>query len=568
MELTVALLRVFGPPTDKIVWDTSHQTYAYKLLTERKHLMDTLRQYEGLSGFLNREESPYDAFGAGHAGTAISAALGMAVARDVHKLNHHVLAVVGDASMGNGISFEALNNLSGATNRMIVVLNDNEMSISANVGALSQHLGGLLANPRYNRWKRSVERFARRMHMGFLSKTYHRVEEALKSLFLRSVIFEELGLRYIGPVDGHNAHALQDALRVARDSSRPILLHVNTTKGKGYAFAEDDQEKWHGTPKFEIDSGERAASRGTSYSKVFGDTMVRLGTANPNIVAITAAMPSGTGLTAFAEKFPDRFHDVGISEEHAAVFAAGMATAGLRPVFAVYSTFLQRAVDGVIHDIGLQGLPVTLCLDRAGVVGDDGPTHHGVFDIALLRAIPGLTIMQPRHEAELANMLYTATTLEGPAVIRYPRGGGTGEAIPDSFEALPIGKAEPLSAGADAVIWALGDMVPLAEDAADRLATRGLSVGVVNARFIRPLDEERLRRDFADVDLIVTIENGVRKGGFGESVIAFGEEAGYKGRILNLGWPDAYVPHGPQDLLMDNAGLTGVQIAKTMSVLL
>ena len=373
VELTIALLMVFDAADDRILWDVSHQSYIYKILTDRRDRFCTLRQHEGISGFLKRDESAYDHFGAGHAGTALSAALGMAAARDRRGSNEHVVAVVGDASAGCGVSLEALNNIADTTDRLIVILNDNEMSIASNVGAISNYLGSLLANPRYNRWKRSVEGFASRLKMGWFRKTYYKMEEAIKSLFLKSVIFEEFGLRYIGPIDGHNIHAIVDALTVAREYDRPIILHVTTQKGKGYKYAEDAPEKWHGIAPFDIASGElKKQSDKPSYSNVFGLALERIAADNSKVVAITAAMPEGTGLTSFSKRYPDRFFDVGICEEHAVVFAAGLAVGGLHPVFVVYSTFLQRAVDYVIHDVCLQNLPVMICLDRAGAVGNHG----------------------------------------------------------------------------------------------------------------------------------------------------------------------------------------------------
>jgi 1-deoxy-D-xylulose-5-phosphate synthase len=562
VELTVALLHVFEPPKDKILWDVSHQVYAYKMLTERKNRMDTIRQYEGLSGFSKRSESPYDAFGAGHAGTALSAALGMAVARDRRGEDHHVMAVVGDASACNGITFEALNNVSGATKRLIVILNDNKMSISANVGGFSRYMGRLLANPRYNHWKRSVETLGKKMSLDWFRGIYYRMEEAVKSLFLKSVMFEELGLRYIGPVDGHNLTQLVNALTIAKNAKKPILLHVATQKGRGYSFAEELPEKWHGTPSFDIASGQTASGGKPGYSAVFGKTLETLAAEDDRIVAITAAMSSGTGLSGFSERFPERFFDVGISEEHGAVFAAGLAAEGFRPVFAVYSTFAQRIVDCVIHDICLQNLPVVLCLDRAGIVGDDGPTHHGVFDLALLAPIPGLMIMQPRHEAELADMLYTALHgTNAPVVIRYPRGAGPGILPTENRTLLETGRAEVVREGHDVQIWALGDMVPVAEGVADLLASDGLNIGVVNARFVRPLDEDLLLKQAQDARLIATLENGVITGGFGSLVEACLMGKGWCGNVRRFGWPDAFVPQGKAGILFEQYGLTSKTIA-------
>ncbi|MBN2301331.1 MAG: 1-deoxy-D-xylulose-5-phosphate synthase [Lentisphaerae bacterium] len=560
VELTIALLRVFQPPTDKIVWDVSHQTYAYKILTGRKDRFNSLRQFGGISGFSRRDESEYDVFGAGHSGTAISAALGIAVARDRQGGKEHVLAVLGDGAVGCGISLEALNNVNATTKRLIVILNDNEMSIAANVGSVSRYLGNLLANPRYNRWKRSVEGIAARLHMGWLRNIYTRTEEAVKGLFLKSIIFEEFGLRYVGPVDGHDLPALVDALQTARSSDRPILLHVSTQKGKGYAYAEKHPEKWHGTPGFDIVTGKQTAdSDAVTYSAVFGETMDRLAARNERIFAITAAMRAGTGLTEFAKKYPDRFFDVGMSEEHAVVFAAGLAVKGMIPIFAVYSTFVQRSIDCIIHDVCLQNLPVVLCLDRAGIVGDDGPTHHGVFDIAMLRPIPGLTIMQPSDAASLADMLYTAIRLGGPVVIRYPRGACPGK-LPDKMpEEIEIGRSRvvrPMDKGDSSVsIWALGDMIPTAEAVADALAVEGIKAGIIDARFIKPLDTALLDEQAAIADWIITIENGVVTGGFGAGIREYLAEKKFSCRILNFGWPDKFLVHGSPLELMKEYGL-------------
>lgn len=562
VELTIALLKVFDPARDRLLWDTSHQCYAYKILTDRKDRFGSLRQHGGISGFLKRDESPYDAFGAGHAGTALSAALGMAVARDRRGGSEHVVAIVGDAGASCGISFEALNNVAGTTGRLVVVLNDNEMSIAGNVGSLSRYFGSLLSSPRYNRWKKSVENAARKLRMGWLRRSYYRMEEAIKGLFLRSVLFEEFGLRYIGPIDGHSIPALVDALSIARDSEKPILVHVSTTKGLGYPPAELAPERWHGTPAFEVDSGVPVVAPGAlSYSAVFGKTLVALAERDPKIVAITAGMCAGTGLAEFAARFPNRFFDVGISEEHAAVFAAGLAASGLRPVFAVYSTFAQRVVDNLIHDVCLQGLPAILCLDRAGIVGDDGPTHHGVFDIPLFRPAPDLVYMQPKDEAELAHMLFTATRLDGPAVIRYPRGAGRGTPLPDEFKELPVGRAEAVREGRDVGFWALGDMLSLAEVTAALLESEGVSCGIVNARFIRPLDVELLRADALAKRLIVTFENGVLSGGFGSGVAEALNAMGLRAPVLAIGWPDAFIPHGSSAQLMKEAGLEAPAVA-------
>ena len=562
VDLTIALLRIFDVPRDKIVWDVGHQTYAYKILTGRRDRFHTLRQHGGISGFPVRDESPSDTFGVGHAGTALSAALGVAVARDRHGGAEHVIAVVGDAALGCGISFEALNNVS-VTRRLIVVLNDNEMSISANVGAISRYLGDVLANPRYNRWKSALERAVpRRWRVGMLRRVYYRFEEAMKSLFLRNVLFEEFGLRYIGPIDGHDIRKLMAALEIARESDKPILIHVLTQKGRGYGYAEANPEVWHGTPGFDIDTGVPVArSAAPSYSDVFGQTMCRLAAANPQIVAITAAMPAGTGLTQFAERFPDRFFDVGISEEHAVVFAAGLATQGMLPFVPIYSTFAQRTVDCVIHDVCLQRLPVVLCLDRAGAVGDDGATHHGVFDIALFSAVPNLVIMQPADEAELANMLYSASRWNRPTIIRYPRGCGPGVPVPEQLAELPPGKADVREAGTDVQLWALGDMQRIAREVASVLRANGQTTGIVNPRFVRPLDEDLLLAQARAARLFVTMENAVVRGGFGSVVEESLVRSGYRGDILRFGWPDEFVPHGTNAVLMERSGLTAPSIS-------
>ncbi len=564
VELTIALLKVFAPPADKLIWDVSHQTYTYKILTNRRSVFHTLRQTNGISGFLLRSESPYDAFGAGHAGTALSAALGMAVARDRRQGDEHIVAVVGDGALGCGSSFEALNNLAFTTRRLIVILNDNEMSIAANVGSVARTLGELLAHPRYNRWKSSVERFAKdRLRLTWLRNIYFRIEEAVKSLFLRSVFFEEFGLRYIGPIDGHNMHTLIAALEIARRADEPILLHVSTQKGKGYPFAEEEPEVWHGTGAFEYETGRPLATVKTlKYSAVFSGTLQRLARANDRIVAITAAMAAGTGLSEFSREFPARFFDVGIAEEHAVIFAAGLASARLLPVVAMYSTFAQRVVDYVIHDVCLQRLPVIFCIDRAGVVGDDGPTHHGVFDIALFRTVPHLVMLQPKDEAELANMIYSATQWNRPVMIRYPRGCGPGVPLPETFTLLPCGHAEVLRTGREIQIWALGDMIPLAQDIADRLEAAGLKAGIINPRFITPLDKELLQTHAAVARIIVTIENGMIAGGFGSAVGEVLADLHFPGTFLRFGWPDQFIPQGAFDVLCERCGLTATAIAE------
>ncbi|MDD5706738.1 MAG: 1-deoxy-D-xylulose-5-phosphate synthase [Kiritimatiellae bacterium] len=571
VELTLALLRSFAPPADKIVWDVGHQTYAWKLLTGRRARFDTLRQPDGLSGFLKRAESPCDAFGAGHAGTAISAALGMATARDARGGAEHVVAVVGDAALGNGLSLEALNNVTAATRRLILILNDNEMSISGSVGALSRHFGRLLASHHYNRWKSRIERTALRLHMSPLRRAYHRTEAAIKSLFVQNVLFENLGLRYVGPIDGHDLNALLDALAIAKDYDRPIVLHVATIKGRGYAPAERAPQRWHGVGSFDAATGELPPHR-DGYSEAFGAALTALARHDERIVAITAAMRVGTGLDAFAQAFPKRLYDVGICESHAVVFAAGQAAAGLRPVVALYSTFMQRAVDSVLHDVCLQGLPVVFCLDRAGVVGADGPTHHGLHDLPLLRSFPGLTIMQPRDEAMLARMLVSALRYEGPSVIRYPRDPSPGVPIPDQPEPLSPGTAEvvlqpdpSVPAGGTVWLWALGDMLPLALSAAEHLRARGISLGVVDARFVKPLDLSLLRMQAPVARCFATLENGVMAGGFGSAIQEALAAEGFAVPVRVFGWPDAIVGQGTTDSLRLAHGLTARSIAEAIA---
>jgi 1-deoxy-D-xylulose-5-phosphate synthase len=561
VELTIALLRVFSPPEDKVIWDVGHQAYTWKLLTGRQARFHTLRQRDGLSGFPKPEESEYDAFVAGHAGTALSAALGMAVGRDRRNGGGQVVAVIGDGSMTNGISLEALNNLEDMASKVIVILNDNEMSISENVGALSRRLGRMLADTRYNRIKAAAERAGHRLHMTPLRRVYHRLEQAIKSLWLQNAFFEEFGLRYVGPIDGHDFGALESALWSARGDKRSVLVHVATQKGRGFRPAERAPCHWHGVGSFELDA--KAPPEGKpGYSQVFGATLTALAEEDPAIVAITAAMCGGTGLEPFAARFPARFFDVGICEAHAVVFAAGLAASGYRPVFAVYSTFLQRAVDCVMHDVCIQRLPVIFCVDRAGVVGSDGPTHHGIYDIPMLRCLPGLVIMQPKDTVELAAMLKTALALAGPVAIRYPRDPGPAVTVPAVIGPVPFGKAEvvrPLAAGDGPVVWlwSLGDLVPLACAAAEMLAA------AVNARFVKPVDAELLAEQAAaGAALFATLENGAVAGGFGSAAREALAERGVRVPVRAFGWPDAFVGQGTTAQLLEAAGLTPARLAE------
>lgn len=566
VELTIALLRVFTPPEDKVIWDVGHQTYTWKLLTGRRERFHTLRQRDGLSGFPKPGESAYDAFVAGHAGTALSAALGMAVGRDRRNGNGQVIAVIGDGSMTNGISLEALNNLEDMNSKVIVILNDNEMSISENVGALSRRLGRMLADKRYNRIKAAAERAGHRLHMTPLRRVYHRLEHAIKSIWLKDAFFEEFGLRYVGPIDGHDFGALESAFSSARDDKRSVLIHIATQKGRGFSPAERSPCHWHGVGAFDLDT-ERPPVGKPGYSQVFGEALAALADENPAIVAITAAMCSGTGLEPFAARHPARFFDVGICEAHAVVFAAGLAASGYRPVFAVYSTFLQRAVDCVMHDVCIQKLPVVLCIDRAGVVGSDGPTHHGIYDIPMLRCLPELVIMQPKDTVELVAMLKTALTYAGPAAIRYPRDPSPAVTPPAVIEPVPLGKAEvvrmPASGYGPLVwIWSLGDWVPLACETAERLAAVGVRAGVVNARFVKPVDMALLAEQAAGSALIATLENGAVAGGFGSAVRETLAELGLRTPVRAFGWPDTFVGQGTAAQLRETYGLTPERLAE------
>ncbi len=550
VELTMALHRVFSTPEDQFVFDVAHQGYIHKLLTGRGGaFFRKLRQSEGASGFLYRRESAHDAFGAGHAGTALSAALGMATARDLRGSSEHVVAVCGDAAFTCGITLEALNNIVSSTKRLIVILNDNEWSIAKNVGAISAYLNRISTSPTYNKLHHDVEAFFKSFPAGVeMNRVYTKWKRETKDFFVESSLFEKFGLRYLGPVDGHNLDALVKNLEFAKHCDVPVLIHVLTKKGKGLEAAVAHPEKFHGASPFDPDTGEsKQATAGMppNYQDVFGHALVRFAQADRNIVGITGAMPSGTGLTHLAAAVPGQFFDVGIAEEHAVIFAAGLATKGIRPVVAIYSTFLQRAYDPIIHDVCLQNLPVTFCMDRAGLSPNDGPTHHGLFDLSYLRCVPNAVVMQPKDEDELVDMLHTAVTHSGPAFIRYPRGTGLGVKIKDQPAALPIGHAEVIREGSNIMIWALGSMVQDALKLAARLeAEENLSVGVVNARFVKPLDRTLLLSHAACLPLLVTLEDHVLAGGFGSAVLEALQEADCTTAVERLGWPDKFVEHG------------------------
>ncbi|HEX2855200.1 MAG TPA: 1-deoxy-D-xylulose-5-phosphate synthase [Opitutaceae bacterium] len=563
VELTIALHRSFSTPDDQFVFDVAHQGYVHKLLTGRGgEFFKKLRQTGGASGFLYRSESPHDAFGAGHAGTALSAALGMATARDLHGSSEHVVAVCGDAAFTCGVTLEALNNVVSSTKRLIVILNDNEWSIAKNVGAISKYLNRISTSQTYNKLHHDVEGFFKSFPVGVeMNRVYTKWKRETKDFFVESSLFEKFGLRYLGPVDGHNFDALAKNLEFAKHCDVPVLVHVLTKKGRGLEAAINHPEKFHGAAPFDPVTGENkkpAPGAPPTYQDVFGHALVRFAKADPNIVGITGAMPSGTGLTHLATEVPRQFFDVGIAEEHAVLFAAGLATKGIRPVCAIYSTFLQRGYDQIVHDVALQNLPVTFCMDRAGLSPNDGPTHHGLFDLAYLRCVPNATIMQPKDEDELVDMLHTSLRLPGPGFIRYPRGTGLGVKIKDQPAALPVGHAEVLREGSNIMIWALGNLVQDALKLAERLAREErLSVGVVNARFVKPLDRALLLSHAACIPMLVTMEDHVIAGGFGSAVLEALQESDCPTALERIGWPDKFVEHGSSvDVLRAAYGLS------------
>lgn len=567
VELSIALHRVFDTPKDKILFDVSHQGYVHKLLTGRQARFDTIRQYEGLNGFLLRTESEHDCYGAGHAGTALSAALGMAVGRDISGSDEHIVCVAGDAAFTCGVSFEALNNIA-STKRMIVVLNDNEWSIAKNVGAVAEYLNRIVANPSYAHLHEKAAQFVEWLGGKTARKLAGKFEAGMKNLIAPSVIFEDLGLRYYGPIDGHDIGLLTQTFEFLKTQTEPVILHILTKKGKGYAPALEKPDKFHGLGKFHQDTGETAASPTPTYSELLGRTLADFADRDNRITAITAAMPSGTGLIHFAQRHPRRFFDVGIAEEHAALFACGLATQGLKPFLAIYSTFMQRAYDMIIHDIALQNLDVALCMDRAGLSGDDGPTHHGLFDIGYLRPVPGLVHMQPKDEDEFVDMLWTMAHYKGPIAIRYPRGAGTGVKPKTQPKILEIGKAEVLRHGKRVALFGLGNMCEVALEAADLLAAQGIDAAVINPRWIKPLDTATIEFFARGCDVICTLEDHVLPNGFGCSVMEFLSEQHITTPVVRIGWPDEFVEHGTVPILREKHGLTAkAAVAKILEVL-
>ncbi|HEV2711325.1 MAG TPA: 1-deoxy-D-xylulose-5-phosphate synthase [Edaphobacter sp.] len=558
VELTLAMHYVFDTPKDSFVFDVSHQAYVHKLLTGREKLFHTIRQPGGLNGFMLRTESEHDSYGAGHAGTALSAALGMAVARDMSGGKEHVVALVGDAAFTNGISFEALNNIAAQTRRMIIVLNDNAWSIDKNVGAIAEYFHKIVTNPTvsslHDRAAGLLEKYGGKTARHVVRKA----EEAAKGLIGPGMLFEEFGLSYFGPLDGHNLPLLIETFKFLKTQNRPVVLHAITQKGRGFQPALEKQKKFHGLGPYDAETGETKSAGQKTYSEIFAETLTKLADGNEKVVAITAAMPNGTALDLFRPYHPKRYFDVGIAEEHAVIFAAGMATKGYKPFCAIYSTFLQRAFDPIVHDVCLQNLPVVFCMDRGGLSGDDGPTHHGLFDISYLRGVPNLIHMVPKDEDELADMMYTAMLHNGPSAIRYPRGTGPGVAVKAQPVALDIGKAEVVrdSGRADVAIFGLGAMLPEAVRLAEMLEREGFSAAVINPRFAKPIDRECVAEFGGRCGLLITLEDHVLAGGFGSAVLETLNALEVQVPVVRVGWPDEFIEHGKVEALRAKYGLT------------
>ncbi len=566
IELTLALHKIFDTPKDKIIWDVGHQSYAHKILTGRRSQFSTLRQYKGLSGFPKTKESEYDCFQTGHSSTSISAATGMAIASNLKNDSNKAIAVIGDGAMTAGMAFEALNHAGHLDKDLIVILNDNEMSISPNVGAMSSFLSRKLAGKTMSRVKNHLTEKLGDFEVGEnILNILRKSEESFKSFFTPGMLFEAFKFNYVGPIDGHNIEELLETLEEVRDVSQgPVLIHVLTKKGKGYQPAEENPGKFHGLGPFNRQTGESLASATPiSYTQVFGETLCKMAESDNRITAISAAMTSGTGLVTFARKHPTHFFDVGIAEQHAVTFAAGLASQGMRPVVAIYSSFFQRALDQIIHDICIPNLPVTLAIDRAGVVGDDGPTHHGVFDYCYLSSIPNMVIMAPKDENELQHMLYTAVHHKGPAAVRYPRGSGEGIALDETLVKFDIGKGELIRPGKDILLLPVGNRVSAAVLAATELEQHGLDVAVINPRFVKPLDEELICHWAKECSNIITIEDGAAMGGFGSTVLTMLSNNGiFTIRSTILGYPDTFIEHGPQKTLWQESGIDATGIVQ------
>jgi 1-deoxy-D-xylulose-5-phosphate synthase len=570
VELTIALHRVFNTPKDRLVFDVSHQGYVHKMFTGRLDRIHTMRQYEGLNGFLLRTESEHDCYGAGHAGTALSAGLGMAVGRDLRGADdEHVVVVAGDAAFTCGISYEALNNAKSQTKRFIVVLNDNEWSIAKNVGAIASYFNAITTHPMYAGLHEKARRFIEAVAGKSAVHLAQKFEEGVKGLLVPSVIFEELGLHYYGPIDGHDIPLLIKTFEFLKTQEEPVILHILTKKGKGYEPALAKPDKFHGLGKYKLETGETAPTPTPTYSEIIGKTLAKFADSNEKIVAITAAMPSGTGLGFFQAAHPDRYYDVGIAEEHAALFACGLATQGLKPFLTIYSTFFQRAYDMAIHDMAIQKLNVALCMDRAGLSGDDGPTHHGLFDIGYLRHIPNWVHMQPKDEDEFVDMLWTmANYSAGPIAIRYPRGAGTGAKPKPEPKLLEIGKAEVVQHGREVAIFGLGNMFEVAEEAARKLQEKGISVALINPRWIKPLDTGTLEFFARGVEVLCTIEDHVLHNGFGCAVMEHLYSQGIHTPVVRIGWPDEFIEHGSVPILRKKHGITAEALVEKVLPLL
>ncbi|MDR3049026.1 MAG: 1-deoxy-D-xylulose-5-phosphate synthase [Elusimicrobiota bacterium] len=557
VDLTIALHFVLDAPKDKIIWDVGHQAYAHKILTERKDKFHTIRQYKGLSGFPKRSESEYDAFGAGHSSTAISAALGFAAARDLKNEKFKIAAVVGDGSMTGGLAFEGLQNAGHLKKDMLVILNDNEMFISQKVGAVAGYFAKLLTAGLVKKAQDKVMKTVSRFH-GF-GAPFNKLIKRVKVMLFPGMLFEEMGFTYIGPIQGHDVNNLITVFSNIKDMKGPILLHIITKKGKGYEPAEDNPTKFHGIGKFNSQTGEVLDEKKKTYTDIFADTLVRLARTNDKIAAITAAMPEGTGLDKFAREFPDRYFDAGIAEGHAVTFAAGMAACGMQPICAIYSTFMQRALDNIIHDVALQNLPVIFALDRAGIVGEDGATHHGVFDLSYLKYIPNLIIMSPADGNELQHMLKTAFNSNKPCVIRYPRGAVCGAQLDGVASVLQIGKAKVLKEGGDICLLAIGVQAELCLQAAEILKNKNINASVINMRFLKPLDEEMILNTLSKTKNFITVEENALSGGFGESIKSFLSNASAK--IESIGIPDKFIEHGNAGCIRDKYGISAQNIA-------
>ncbi len=563
VELTLALHLVFDLPRDKIIWDVGHQTYTHKIITGRRDLFPTLRQRGGLSGFTTPEESPYDIYGAGHASTALSVALGMATARDLKGEDFHVAAVVGDGSLTGGVALEALNQIGFLKKRLIIILNDNKYSISPNVGALSGYLNYIISGQFYLKMKEQVAGLLEHLPGGRkMIEVGRALEDKLKKLFVPGMLFEQLGIKYMGPISGHSIRHLKKALEDAKQYEYPVLLHVVTKKGKGYKPAEKSANLFHSSPKFDIKTGEFKKKPRPSFSQIFSRTLMEMAEKDERIIAITAAMPEGTGLIEFKERFPRRFFDVGIAEQHAVLFAAGLSREGLLPVAAIYSTFLQRAYDMLYHDLAIMNLQVTIGIDRAGVVGGDGPTHQGIFDMAYIRIFPNFVIMAPADENELRHMLYTSVYYPGPSTLRYPRDMVYGVELDEELKNLPIGKGEVLRRGKDLLMVAIGTMVRPTLEAAEALAARGINPTVVNARFVKPLDEDLITSLAREHHAVITLEEGVVDGGFGSAVREALDRRGVDVRFSRIGVPSTLIPHGGREELLRELGLDAPGIAR------